>query len=377
MKKFFTLIAVAAMAFAAQANELTVCDNGVVGEDAWGSIPVYGWWFDAEGMTQQIYPAEMLTEMAGGKINSLTFYTAATWGEGYEDYAIAFDGSEILLALKEVDQTAFDEEDPMIGGATVVAHAEAVAGGLYLTFELDEPFEYNGGNLLVEAYWSGEGTYGRTYFVGEETAQNTAYCGYDYYGEWTEGVFAALNKVTFNYEAGEAPVDPEEPYMTGYWLVQVNANGEKIYTELFPGQNGDYVNVDDVTYPEFYEVCPFYFMINGVAYGAAEDMTLANLGDADQNPLTPNENAYYVGVGYSYTFGIHFIYDVNTMEFKGYSAYVAKGGRVDVDEVAAGKSVAGVRYFNLAGQEMQEANGMTIVVTTYTDGTTSTAKVIK
>jgi hypothetical protein len=31
----------------------------------------------------------------------------------------------------------------------------------------------------------------------------------------------------------------------------------------------------------------------------------------------------------------------------------------------------------MAGQEMQEANGITIVVTTYTDGTTSAVKVIK
>ena len=52
-------------------------------------------------------------------------------------------------------------------------------------------------------------------------------------------------------------------------------------------------------------------------------------------------------------------------------------GMTGIDEVAEGKQVAGVRYFNLAGQEMQEANGMTIVVTTYTDGTTSTAKVMK
>jgi hypothetical protein len=48
-----------------------------------------------------------------------------------------------------------------------------------------------------------------------------------------------------------------------------------------------------------------------------------------------------------------------------------------VEELNANKAVAGVRYYNLAGQEMQQANGMTIVVTTYTDGTTSTAKVIK
>ena len=46
-------------------------------------------------------------------------------------------------------------------------------------------------------------------------------------------------------------------------------------------------------------------------------------------------------------------------------------------EVADGKQVANVRYFNLAGQEMQQANGMTIVVTTYTDGTTSAVKVVK
>jgi hypothetical protein len=48
-----------------------------------------------------------------------------------------------------------------------------------------------------------------------------------------------------------------------------------------------------------------------------------------------------------------------------------------IDEMNAGKTIAGVRYFNMAGQEMQEANGMTIVVTTYTDGTTSAVKVMK
>ena len=48
-----------------------------------------------------------------------------------------------------------------------------------------------------------------------------------------------------------------------------------------------------------------------------------------------------------------------------------------VNEIANGKAVANVRYFNVAGQEMQEVNGMTIVVTTYTDGTTSAVKVMK
>ena len=48
-----------------------------------------------------------------------------------------------------------------------------------------------------------------------------------------------------------------------------------------------------------------------------------------------------------------------------------------IDEMNADKQVANVRYFNMAGQEMQQANGLTIMVTTYTDGTTSAVKVVK
>ena len=39
-----------------------------------------------------------------------------------------------------------------------------------------------------------------------------------------------------------------------------------------------------------------------------------------------------------------------------------------------GKTVSSIRYFNAAGQEMSEANGLTIMVTTYTDGTTTASK---
>ena len=48
-----------------------------------------------------------------------------------------------------------------------------------------------------------------------------------------------------------------------------------------------------------------------------------------------------------------------------------------VNELNAGKTVANVRYFNVAGQEMAQPEGMTIQVTTYTDGTTSAVKVVK
>ncbi len=48
-----------------------------------------------------------------------------------------------------------------------------------------------------------------------------------------------------------------------------------------------------------------------------------------------------------------------------------------VNEFGADKSVSSVRYYNVAGQEVAQPSGLTIQVTTYSDGTTSTAKVIK
>ena len=49
-----------------------------------------------------------------------------------------------------------------------------------------------------------------------------------------------------------------------------------------------------------------------------------------------------------------------------------------LDEMTAGKTVAGVEYFNLAGQRIASpAAGVTLVVTTYNDGSRVTSKVIR
>ena len=43
----------------------------------------------------------------------------------------------------------------------------------------------------------------------------------------------------------------------------------------------------------------------------------------------------------------------------------------------ASKTVASVRYYNMAGQEVAQPQGLAIKVTTYSDGTSSTVKVMK
>ncbi|MBR7012610.1 MAG: leucine-rich repeat protein [Muribaculaceae bacterium] len=57
---------------------------------------------------------------------------------------------------------------------------------------------------------------------------------------------------------------------------------------------------------------------------------------------------------------------------------IGVNGTTGVNEMAAGKTVARVDYFNLAGQQIDcPESGVSIVVTTYTDGTSSTSKIIK
>ena len=152
--------------------------------------------------------------------------------------------------------------------------------------------------------------------------------------------------------------------------------------QLLPGMNSDWVNTVNVNWDNgFTRYGHFYFIINGVNYGAPGEepvyVPVEDMGNSDNTPLVEGSaNTYYVDYLFAYNLGINIRLNPD-YEISGYNAYVAIGGPVvNVDELAA-KTVANVRYYNMAGQEMQEANGMTIQVTTYTDGTTNAVKVIK
>ena len=70
---------------------------------------------------------------------------------------------------------------------------------------------------------------------------------------------------------------------------------------------------------------------------------------------------YYTVDGEKNASDIAWLYDIDT----------------GIDEVNAGKTVASVRYYNAAGQQLAQPSGLTIQVTTFTDGTVSTAKVVR
>ena len=75
--------------------------------------------------------------------------------------------------------------------------------------------------------------------------------------------------------------------------------------------------------------------------------------------------------------GIQVYYTINGVKNASKIVYLEVFPDTGVDELNADKQVADVRYFNLAGQEMAQPSGMTIQVTTFTDGTRTATKVIK
>ena len=347
MKKFFTLISAAFLAFAAQANVLTVCDGSAVNY----LVPINGWYVDQEGtMSQMIYPAEMLTEMQNGKISQVKFYPEET---------IEFDACELQLAFKTVDQNGF-ETTTAVTGATTVSAMDAFYGNTELVFDLYQPYEYTGGNLLMEVTvtYAGDYNWVSTYFLGVETENNASYSHYMSYGTPSDALHKFLPKCTFTYEAGqvtppEPPVVDEvgAPTFQGYTVDGIHGYG--VY--LLPTTEGS-----DIMYRVF--------------VWDEENNEWSLITDWTQYMGTEGE-IYMTEVYAKYRVEAYaFIGDVQSMDVA-YEFVVQPF--TGIDEMNAGKTIAGVRYFNMAGQEMNEANGLTIVVTSYTDGTTSAVKVVK
>ena len=346
MKKLFTLIAVAAMAFAAQAATLTVCDA----EGTSTNVPIYGLYVDTEGtMGQMIYPAEMLEDMVGAEITGVTFYSPS----------INFSDATLELAMAMTDKNDF-EDYAAVEDATPLASLTPSQGDTGMTFVFDEPFVYEGGNLMVQVLVTTIGDWATTYFYGENTPYYYSY--YQYQSSWSSTPSkwntAFLPKVTFTYEKEVGPVDPPvDP------TEKTDAPSSQKENYVYDDGNLKY-NAYTVTLIETEPSTIYYrvgILVDGeYVYGEWMEYT---------GEMNFTEEGTYMIEAYA------------VAENKTESDHIWDGFTVskvvDVEELMAGKTVASVRYFNAAGQEMQQANGLTIMVTTYTDGTSSAVKVVK
>lgn len=155
--------------------------------------------------------------------------------------------------------------------------------------------------------------------------------------------------------------------------------------------NINLVDVDDnpldpdcLTYSIFTdddELFTFDYATYGVANGFATDMTEIPYGYSGYDFYLRRVYFYRTNTGdnpmFEWRIGIQVSYTVDGITNKSDIVYLEVYPHSAVNEVAAGKTVVGTRYFNMAGQEMTNPSGLTIQVTTYSDGTTSTAKVVR
>jgi len=261
MKKSLKVLSVALMAlaslFPAQAEEVVVAN----GHHTSSQFPVVMRYYDQtaiRNLTQMIYPAGMLTQLNGKKINSLKFFV----NEPFQRIS----GGNIQLALKVVDDDQFNPyaADPAYGDMTIVAQGAPVKGETELVFNFTEPFEYNGGNLAIEArvIEAGESNPdGIEEFIGQNIYDEYGYYGLDvcYYsvqlstGTHYQDFWYMLPKAAFGiaddapqYEVGDVDHDGHISISDVTALIDYLLNGATAPAEA--DVDGDQnVSISDVT----------------------------------------------------------------------------------------------------------------------------------
>ncbi len=166
-------------------------------------VPVYGSYVDDPQRSQSIYPASMLTALVGKNITDMRYYVSSGGSEG-GSAGRDWHGKPFTVSLKVTEQANLGAAWADTTDATVVYTGELSANveeGMIITF--NEPFTYNGGNLLVSfnmpkdsAGWNGCYFYG----LSVESASRYAYGTSVTSGTAAGTVQNFLPKVMFDYE---------------------------------------------------------------------------------------------------------------------------------------------------------------------------------
>ena len=191
MKKVLLWITLTALLvpWAVQADELTINDGTTTNS----YVPIYGLYTDTQGTNSEfIIPAETdgMSDLVGATINTLTFYISnppVSWGTPV-----------IQLYIGEVDETTISA---LHGPSNFTIVATGVWDNTQSTLEIvfDNPYTYEGGNLLIGAYVQTAGDYKTTNFLGVTAPSGAARYNQ---GSGAGSAQSFLPKVTFDYTPG-------------------------------------------------------------------------------------------------------------------------------------------------------------------------------
>jgi hypothetical protein len=141
-------------------NEWTVCD----GSNTNSNLPIYGNYAEQLQINQMIYPASMLTNLVGKNITSMTFHASSAINAKLGDDTWS-------VKLGTTNETSYGSNS---NDVTRLATSDEVylgylsTGSNTLTITFANPFNYTGGNLVVdfqEMVTSGD--FSSTSFYGE------------------------------------------------------------------------------------------------------------------------------------------------------------------------------------------------------------------
>ena len=207
-------------------------------------------------------------------------------------------------------------------------------------------------------------------------------------GVWSDdGSIATIEWNSTWTEMGEAvPAVPANPEVLEFF----DSGNEEGFTRFDFNINlvdvdGKPLNPDYLTYSIFTdddELFIFDYETYGLNNGFDTDMTEIPYGYSGYDFYLRRVYFYRTNTGddpmFTWRIGIQLSYTVDGITNKSEIVYLEVYDKpTAVNELNDGKTISAVRYYNLAGQEMAQPNGMTIQVTTYSDGTTTAAKVLK
>ena len=152
---------------ASAASEVTVAD----GTDTQSCVPFFGFYADAYTKSNYVIPAADLTAISNSDINSLTCYTVS--GQEDADWGVNFN-----VYLAEVENTTISSFYD-VSNATLVYSGNLQIVSEELNVIFNNPYYYNGGNLLVAFETTSTGDYKSVNYLGKN-AEGASISEYSY-----------------------------------------------------------------------------------------------------------------------------------------------------------------------------------------------------
>ncbi|MBP9995167.1 MAG: choice-of-anchor J domain-containing protein, partial [bacterium] len=182
-------------------EELTIYADAT---DTQKFTPVYTYYGDTKNSAAQfVVPASQLTDMVGGEITSMKFYTNPTQAYNIQNIS----GPTYAGYMTEVESETMSQFIDF-NSATNIFNGNISLTDDCLIIDFATPYTYNGGNLAIAFLCTNSAGYCSIYYYSASVTGGSIYRNS---ATGTVSVQNYIPKTTFTYEAGSDPDSPVTP----------------------------------------------------------------------------------------------------------------------------------------------------------------------